>query len=354
MKHSVLGRRFDGNGRPVLTLNGEQVAARAEYLDRLERGEVKFESVTNCPQCGNSSACILANEDRYGLPMVVVSCTACGLLRTHPRMTQESYSDFYSKEYRPLYVGKAQATESFFDEQYIHGVQIYSCVKPFLNKPIEDILVVEVGVGAGGILRAFREAGTQVVGCDLGSDYLEYGRLVHGLDLRYGFFEDLQLDRNPDLVIYSHVLEHVLDPVAEMRKVACALGQGGLVYIEVPGVRSIPHVYLYDFLKYIQSAHTFHFTKRTLENLMEKAGYRCLQSDERVCAVFVADDNSLAPSLPYIADDVVGQLKRYERLRPFVEVRWRIKLFFRRIRHKVYGFLGMKSTAEKKALKRRV
>jgi SAM-dependent methyltransferase len=267
-------------------------------------------------------------------------------------MTQESYSDFYSKEYRALYVGKNQATESFFDQQYAHGIQIYSYMKPLLNKPIEDILVVEVGVGAGGILKAFSEAGAQVVGCDLGSDYLEYGRLVHGLDLRFGFFEDLQLDRNPDLVIYSHVLEHVLDPVAEMRKVACALGPGGLVYIEVPGVRSIPNVYSYDFLKYLQSAHTFHFTRQTLENLMEKSGYRSLQSDERVIAVFLANDDSLVPSSPWVADDVVGQIKKYEYLRPFFEVHQKIKLLLRRVRHKVYRFLGMKSTAEKKVLKR--
>ena len=94
------------------------------------------------------------------------------------------------------------------------------------------MLVVEVGVGAGrDFKKRPRDTGAQVVGCDLGSDYLEYGRLAHGLDLRFGFFEDLQLDRNPDLVIYSHVLEHVLDPVAEMRKVACVLGQGGLLYV---------------------------------------------------------------------------------------------------------------------------
>ena len=129
MNHSVLGRRFDGNGRPILTLNGEQVAARAQYLDRLERGEVKLLLL----QIAHSATVLISvcwqTRTYYGLPMVVVSCTACGLLRTHPRMTQESYSDFYSKEYRSLYGGETQVTESFFDEQFAHGVQILSCVK---------------------------------------------------------------------------------------------------------------------------------------------------------------------------------------------------------------------------------
>jgi len=105
----------------------------------------------------------------------------------------------------------------------------------YLDRVIDDsfprrgALVVEVGCGSGGILDVFRAHGAEVLGVDLAPSRLAYGR-SRGLDLREGTLATLELPRAPELVIYAHVLEHVLEPQAELERIrdVLALSRLGL------------------------------------------------------------------------------------------------------------------------------
>jgi hypothetical protein len=146
--------------------------------------------------------------------------------------------------------------------------------------------IVEVGCGAGGILDFFRSEGHSVIGIDLGSEYVAYGRDVHGLDLRVCMLKDLALDFTPDLVIYSHVMEHILHPLDEMKSIASVSGAETLVYIEVPGLKNIHKGYSMDVMKYYQNAHSYHFTLGSLRYLMESAGFGLVSGTEYVRSIF--------------------------------------------------------------------
>ncbi len=88
----------------------------------MEEGIYSFEDVPCCV-CGGRDFEPLSEKDRYGLYMPVVICRDCGLIQTNPRMTQESYNQFYELEYRKLYVGKgAQADiDDFFKSEHKRG-----------------------------------------------------------------------------------------------------------------------------------------------------------------------------------------------------------------------------------------
>ena len=91
-----------------------------------------------------------------------------------------------------------------------------------------------------------------------------------------------------DLVIYCHVLEHLPDPVKELRGVRKVLKEGGLLYIEVPGLRNVRKSYYYnqDLLRYLQGAHNYHFTLKSLRNCAEKAGFEFIKGDNVVRSLF--------------------------------------------------------------------
>ncbi len=53
-----------------------------------------FEGVSCCI-CEEKNFELLSKKDRYGLYTPVVICKECGLIQVNPRMTQESYNQFY-------------------------------------------------------------------------------------------------------------------------------------------------------------------------------------------------------------------------------------------------------------------
>lgn len=260
-------------------MNREAMLARAEYLKKLTTGEYSLESAPCL--CGSKGGILIARVDRYALPIDTWLCTSCGLMRTSPRLDRTSLKMFYEQDYRAIYVGSVVASGSFFDDQVYRGRQVLSFIGG-INKCRG--LVFDVGCGAGGTLVPFREAGYSVRGCDIGPDYLEYGRR-RGLDLYSGSVDSIPMGEPADVVILSHVLEHEPDPRGMLAEVRSRLAEGGLLYIEVPGILSIHRTYG-DILKFLQNAHLYHFTLATLREFVSSCGFTFVKGNERVCSVF--------------------------------------------------------------------
>jgi hypothetical protein len=177
--------------------------------------------------------------------------------------------------------------------------------------------IVEVGCGAGGILDFFRSEGHSVIGIDLGSEYVAYGRDVHGLDLRVCMLKDLAFDFTPDLVIYSHVMEHILHPLDEMKSIASVSGAETLVYIEVPGLKNIHKGYSMDVMKYYQNAHSYHFTLGSLRYLMESAGFGLVSGTEYVRSIFSLKSEPAAEVQQHV-DAGVQNFNEYNSIRNYL------------------------------------
>src|SRR5262249_60276142 len=57
-----------------------------------------------------------------------------------------------------------------------------------------------------------------------------------GLKVFHGTLDEFETDDRFDLVFMSHVIEHVLDPVATVAKIRSLLKPGGVLYLETPNV----------------------------------------------------------------------------------------------------------------------
>src|SRR6185295_4125101 len=53
--------------------------------------------------CGSTSALLVTDKDRYGFDHAMWLCKDCGVIYANPRMTDESYAEFYATEYRKIY-----------------------------------------------------------------------------------------------------------------------------------------------------------------------------------------------------------------------------------------------------------
>jgi SAM-dependent methyltransferase len=279
----LLAKRFSNDSVSVMPLNDIQQTAKARLLENLSSNIYRYESVSCL--CGTNDNELIAAKDRYGIPLDTSICKSCGQVFSSTRLDAPSTRRFYDELYRPLYVGKNIADESFFNKQSRRGSRILSYLSDVgISAPAR---VLEIGCGAGGILYPFKESGFIVEGIDLGDSYLSEGQ-KHGLNLKCMSSQQLSEETSStyDIIILSHVLEHFSDIQFELNTIDKLLSPDGVIYIEVPGLFNLKNSYECDFLTYLQNAHNYHFNLQMLTNLMSGRGYNLVIGDQCVRAVF--------------------------------------------------------------------
>ena len=231
---------------------------------------------------------LIGEIDRYAIPVRTVICRNCALMRTDPIMNEDAYVDFYQNYYRSLYNGTDLATEDFYNDQVIRGNRLHTFLSSRVS--LRGKTILEVGVGAGGILTALCQSGAIGTGCDFGESYLQFAT-TKGLDVKSGDLSGFA-DNSADVIVYSHVLEHVSDLQREFSEIHRVLKKDGYLLVNVPGIYSIHRDYAGDLLQYLQNAHLFHFTKRTLRLLMKMNGFDEVVANEKVIGLYAPQNTS--------------------------------------------------------------
>jgi len=264
---------------PALSLSRSQLEALEEIKASLNNGALKLACVV-CP-CGRKDDYQIASHDRYGIPIKTVICRNCGLGRTSENFDDHSTEIFYRHYYRKLYLGESEATDLFFADQISRGNAFADRISQL--RPLKGLRVCDVGCGAGGMSVPFITRGASYVGCDLGDRYLKYGKAL-GLSLYKGSISAINCPKTFDLILLSHVLEHVLNPKSMIMALAHRLSHGGLLAIEVPGLLSIDTFYQrYELAFHL--AHPFHYCSVTLRELARQCGLETIHVDETSFAV---------------------------------------------------------------------
>jgi len=279
---SPLFAHLTANGKALAALSEGQHDAVSQFLQR------DYQETPNPCLCRAGTDLLVACRDRFGIPVRVVLCRNCGLMRNDPYLDDTSVARFYRDDYRAIHTSKWSDDHEYFDLQQWRGRRILSWLADHDVAPPNRVF--EIGCGAGGILAAFRNAGSDAVGCDYGIDLLEFGRRA-GLTLEAGSAASLKPHGQADMIIMSHVVEHLRDPIAELRQVQQLLSPDGLLYVEVPGLLVVRRreKTLENFLQY---AHVWHFSQDTLRFVLGLTGFHCLHQDEGVHSLFSRDESN--------------------------------------------------------------
>jgi SAM-dependent methyltransferase len=272
----MLNQRYASDGKPVIKLSNTQSHAKEIYLSCLKE---KYHLDDVLCECRSDNFNILSEKDRYGLPVRIVICKNCGLIYQTPRMNYAAAEDFYRYLYRDLY--ETSTIQGLFEEQFIRGKEIVNFIRKNSGKVPQKI--VEIGCGAGGILKAFKYAGSQAFGVDFDKKYIDYG-IDQGLNLGIGGVNEVA-EGSADIVILSHVLEHFSNIQQELNSVKKIMTPNGYLYIELPGIFNLGQ-YSYDFLKSIQNAHNYYFTLGTLEQVLNRYGWELVAGTENIASLF--------------------------------------------------------------------
>lgn len=99
----MISKRYKFNGRNTIPLSDIQIKARDSIRKKIE-DRIYLKEKSKC-LCGNFKFKILAEKDRFGLPVSFVICKKCGLVQISQRFDEESNFKFYNSEYLILISG---------------------------------------------------------------------------------------------------------------------------------------------------------------------------------------------------------------------------------------------------------
>jgi len=253
-------KKFHSPRKPVAFISPEQFVRVREFNKRIKSGEIQFESVSCL--CQNNEFDLIASVDRYGFFQKTIICRNCGLIQSNPRMTNAEYSKFYSSDlYSRCYQGEDYLSISKKRYNMETGRHIFDEINK-LKRIDKDTTVFEFGAGGGWNLLPFIKAGAKVIGVDYSHDLVRLGR-EYGINMIQGGVD--KIEGSFDIVILSHVLEHILDPIDFLKCLTRNLKRDGIIYIAVPNILNFD-------LPQIQNAHVYYFVPETFRYYCSQAG----------------------------------------------------------------------------------
>ena len=268
------------DGHPTLKLNEVQGKERARYLERLQTGVYVEERRESCPLCGWGEGFLIAEKDRYGLPLRTVVCGSCGFLFTQNPLNQTSALQFYSEQYRRLYDGAdmddatwEKVVDEYFRTRRSTADAMADTIPLLRSQEMRSLRIIEIGSGAGWNLAGFKECGASVCGYDPDENCVKAAG-KRGIEVRLGLVEEaLRQGEQADVVIMNHMLEHVLDPVDVLAKCKQLLKPQGCLFVGVPGLTSFLFGHWGGGLKHqLQNAHLSIWDETTFRATAARAG----------------------------------------------------------------------------------
>ena len=132
-------------------------------------------------------------------------------------------------------------------------------------------LAYEVGCATAYHLAHFRQAGWRVGGCDLSPKACAQAKSIHDIAVDCGAEADiLPTQKDIDLIYFSHVLEHLRDPMPALLRAHAALADDGMVLLEVPcaiAPQTLPP-------GWFTFEHLHYFSECAIFALLKHAGFR--------------------------------------------------------------------------------
>ena len=210
--------------RFVRWVNGERKRPAASALGvRMRPGTPPLEK-TQCLICATDGIARSIHSHRNDLWLRRIGmryrcrwvmCMGCGLLYQHPRPTPECMELVYATAYRT-----GPPSEEYLGGKRRDAEERLEWIIRFLGHEGAHRLVLDVGCSEGSLLGAFKERGWEVYGVEPTPSFAHWGRERYRVPIHIGSFdESCYPDTRFDLIVLSHVLEHIHDPDGFMKLV---------------------------------------------------------------------------------------------------------------------------------------
>ncbi len=237
-----------------------------------------LEKLEACPVCGyRISEPYLNCKDHSvsGEEFSLVQCKNCSFVYTNPRPNEKQIGKYYQSV---NYISHTDTNKGIINKVY-HLVRKKTIADKInlVNRLHEKGNLLDIGCGTGFFLENCQKQGWRSKGIepDEGARSIAQNRLNVPIekDLLTSF-----LDEKFDILTLWHVLEHIHELNKTVEKIVSIMSGDAKVIIAVPNISS------YDAKRYNKywaaydlPKHLYHFSKKTLELLMNNHGIKLVE-----------------------------------------------------------------------------
>lgn len=244
----------------------------------------------------------------------VLQCKNCSLVFLSQIPTDEVLKDRYSKDYyqeRKEYyyeniVSNPQGGEKNENiDVFSRGLQRLNSLKKLKGR------ILDVGCGLGIFLHMADIEGWNTCGVDISPYAVQYAREKFGLEVYNsgGLKEAVFPPNSFDVVTLWDSLEHLPDPVGQLKEVRRILKDDGLIMLNVPNEASLFRVmakffyvisggtFTYPVKKLYHIYHIHYFDSYTLKNLLIMSGFEIVSLEENTIPIVKARGSPLEKRL---------------------------------------------------------
>ena len=221
-----------------------------------------------CPICGGSD---LKEQEQYRgihntfMNLKRIHCLDCDLEFANPMPNKNDLDHYNCNYFEQAHGGKPQGKFSLAFFTGIAHLRFNYICSYLKRNSISVNSILEVGPGPGFFCKSWLRSYPQSQYYALESDSTCHKSLEE-LGVRILPSSGLMLTEGPfDLLVMSHVLEHVSDPIDFLLNISNNLRQAGVLFIEVPY-----RDYMY---KTIDEPHLLFFNHASIACLLEKSGF---------------------------------------------------------------------------------
>jgi SAM-dependent methyltransferase len=230
-----------------------------------------------CAWCGTHDSWLLfEGEDLLiGMPgkFKLVECKKCGLIRQNPRLEWESLKAYYPEDYSPyrIIIDQEQSTLRRVDRRYGMWKRLQA-----LEKYQPGGKLLDVGCGTGIFLgEAQRSGHWEVMGVEPSPQASAYASQALGIPILTQRFAETDLpDNSTDVVSMWDVLEHLDDPIRDLKRAHQMLRPGGWLVLGLPNVDGIGAKLFGNYwVGWDLPRHLYLFPQKVLRSILEEIGF---------------------------------------------------------------------------------
>lgn len=249
--------------------------------------ELPLESV-DCYMCSSTDGQCLVDEP----PFKVIRCRQCSFVYVTPRVPDSHLHLIYQTEYfNSPDAGDFGYSDYTRDrEGYIRTFQKKARIVQRFKKGGR---VLEIGSAAGFFLHAMNEAGFESDGIEVSEFAANFARTELGMKSVFnGMLHEAPFERGRyDVLALWDVIEHLADPGAELIRMREFLKPDGILVMQTQNVEShFAKLLGAKWQHYKHLEHVYHFSPKTMKDLLAKAGFEIVDVTSRGAGKFISVD----------------------------------------------------------------
>lgn len=200
----------------------------------------------------------------------IVRCPACGMVSSRPEVGEAEIVDNYERMTDEAYLSEQEARSELFS-WVLDGIESYW---------LPGRRMLEVGSNAGLFLHTAGRRGWTASGIEPSRWAVETARERFGVDVSAGTVRDLRVpDGSVDAVVALDVLEHLFDPLNDLRTLRKVVGRDGLLALSTINLGGLHARLRRERWPWFIRPHLHYFTPATTREMLAGAGFRMVGWD---------------------------------------------------------------------------